>query len=231
MQLGKRPAFALISLALCLPLGVAHATTMSYSTYPAWSQNVTSPIELNFTAISTSGNYSNSTGKSLVPMSGTAYPFIFTGPTGSGYQLSGGAYGSHSYTSLFGPSGGLGDIQINLPGSGENALLIGLGSTGAASSLTVALSDGETFSVAASPNAVEFLGLSISHDITSLTVSAASQPVINDFYFANSKLAQDSNQNPPQSPAIEGSTLSLIGGGLLSLFGARRRLLSNKLAS
>ncbi len=233
MQFGKRPAYALLPLALMLPIFHAGATTLTWSTYSAWNSNVTGAIELNFNTINgTSGNYSTASGKTLNPVSGPALPFIFTGPYTGGYQLTGGEYGNSNIVSLYGPTAGKGNITVTLPSGGENAILLGLGTTGSATSITVALSDGESFNVAATSNSLEFLGLSISHDINWLTISASSEPIVNDFFFASSKLAQDGPSGPPSGPpAAEGATLYLIGGGLLSLVGGRGRFFAKILAA
>ena len=222
MHHGKRPAFALIFLAVFLPLAKADATTLSWSTYTAWKSNVTGPIELNFGPIVSGMSYNTSSGTPLKPVSGASLPFVFTGVYSGGYQLTGGKYSNAA--SLFGPSTGSGSIRIALPTGGENAFLLGLGTVGSATSITVALSDGESFNVAATACAVEFLGLSISHNVNSITVSASSQAVVNDFFFANSQLAQDPATTEQPAPALEGSTITLLGGGLLALLGARRKL-------
>ncbi len=225
MRFGKCPAYALLPLACLLPVFHAGATTLTWSTYAGWSSNVTGAIELNFNTVNgTSGSYSTAAGKTLNPLSGPALPFLFTGPYTGGYQLTGGEYGKYNALSLYGPTAGKGNITVNLPSGGENAVLLGLGSTGTATSITVALSDGESFNVPVTANAYEFLGMSISHDINWLTVSASSQPVVNDFYFGTSQLAQDGTGGAAGAPvAAEGATLYLIGGGLLSLAGTRRK--------
>jgi hypothetical protein len=228
MHHGKRPAFALISFAFFLPLAQAGATTLTWSSYSAWKSNVTGSIELNFGQIVSGTSYNSNSGITLKPLSGPSLPFLFTGPYTGGYQLTGGKYANAA--SLFGPSTGSGSITIGLPGAGENALLLGLGSMGSATSITVALSDGESFNVPATAAAVEFLGLSISHDVTWVTVSASSQPVVNDFFFATSQITQDATQTEQPAPALEGSTITMLGGGLLSLFGARRKLFPAKAA-
>ncbi len=232
MQFGIRSGYALLSFALFFPVVRANATTMTWSTYSAWNSNVTGASELNFSSINgTSGNYSTAAGKTLTPLSGPSLGFVFTGPYSGGYQLTGGEYGGGNAISLLGPTGGKGDITVTLSSGGENAILLGLGSIGSANTITVALSDGESFNVGASPNAYEFLGLSVSHDINWLTISASSEPVVNDFFYASSKLAQDGGpSNPPASPAAEGATLYLLGGGLLSLLGGRGRFFAKVIA-
>ncbi len=233
MRFGKRPGYFLLPLAIVLSAFHGGATTLTWSTYNAWSANVTGPIELNFNTINvTSGNYNTASGKTLNPVSGPALPFLFTGPYTGGYQLTGGEYGKYSAPSLYGPNTSTGNITVTLPSGGENALLLGLGTTGSATSMTVALSDGESFNLAAAPNAYEFIGLSISHDINWLTISASSEPIVDDFFLASSRLAQDGPANPPSGPvAAEGATLYLIGGGLLSLFGVRGRFLAKALTA
>ena len=211
-----------------LPVFHSAATTLTYSSYSTWVANTTGSTELDFSSINlTSANYSNANGKTLTPANNLALPFVFTGPYSGGYQLTGNDYGTRNIISLFGPTGGRGNITITLPSSGENAILLGLGSTGSATSLSVSLSDGETFSVPATSGNLEFLGLSLSHNISWLTISTTTQPVINDFYFANSKLAQDvTTQTGTDGTADtpECATLLLIGTGLASLIKFRRFL-------
>ena len=225
MRFRKWHGLAVLFLGSLLSIGQATATTVTWSTYTSWNSNVTGGTELNFNAVSNSGTYSTAAGKTLVPLSGPAVPFVFTGPYTGGYQLTGYEYTSRQIISLAGPTGGNGTITITLPSGGENAILLGLGTVGSAPSLTIVLSDGESFNVAATAGSTEFLGLSISHDINSLTISSSSQAVLDDFYFGASKLAQDGNPPVGQTPVVaEGSTLSLLGGGLLIFFAFRRKL-------
>ncbi len=226
MLLGKSPAIALGLFTLMLPAGVMKATTVTYSTYQSWNGAVSNPIELNFTAISSSASYSTSTGITLSPMSGASLPFVFTGPSTAGYQLTGGTFTSRNIVSLYGPSNGTGTIMVNLPSGGENAILLALGATNNATSMTVSLSDGTSYNVTPVANTSTFFGVSISHDVTWLSIGAPSQPLIDDFFFANSKLIQDAatSSAQPTPTAFEGSTFSLIGGGLLSFIGFRRKL-------
>ncbi len=232
MQFRKRHGIAFLSLAFLLPVAHAGATTLTWSSYTTWTQNVTGSTELNMGLINTaSGTYNTSAGKTLTPMSGPALPFVFTGPDGSGFQLTGGTYGRGNAASLFGASDGVGNITVTLPTGGENAILLGLGTTGNAPSMTVTLSDSETFTVTATSGAYEFLGISLSHDISWLTISSSSQTVVNDFYFGSSKLTQDApgSQTPSVSP--EGSTFSLLGGSLLLFLGLRRKFIPLSIAS
>ena len=228
MPFRKRPALTLISVALFAPMFHAAATTLTYSAFAPWNANVTSPIELNLTAISSSGNYSTPSGKTLVPSSGTAYPFLFTGPDNGSYQLTGGTLpvNGRNIVGLFGPSDGKGNITITLPGSGENAFLLTLGST-TASTATLTLSDGETFKASVAANSFNYFGLSLSHNVSWATIAMPGQPMVDDFFFAKSQLAQDQQT----APTAECSTLALIGGGLLGLFGAGRKFRSNHLAT
>ncbi len=224
MQFGKRPVFALISFAFFFPFAHGSATTMQYTGYTAWASNVTNPVELNFASLPNNTNYSTSAGKTMNPATGTQtqLPFVFTGPYTGGNQLTTAWYTTHNTVSFYGPTSSTGNITITLPTGGENAFLLGIGSN-SASTITVALSDGETFSVAGTGNSTQFIGLSISHDVNWVTVASPGQAIVNDFYFGGSKLTQDGGTgNPPA--AVEGSTLCLIGGGLLSMVGLRRRL-------
>jgi len=228
---GKRRLFALISFALFFPFAHGSATTIQYTVYSTWAANVTSPIELNFASLTNNANYSTSAGKTMNPATGTQtqLPFVVTGPYTGGYQLTTAWYTSHNIVSFYGPASSTGNITVTLPTGGENAFLLGIGSV-SASIITVTLSDGETFSVAGAANTTEFLGLSISHDVNWVTVASPGQAIVNDFYFGGSKLTQDGGTgNPPA--AVEGSTLCLLGGGLLSMVGLRRKLFPAQLAA
>ena len=232
MQFRKRHGFAFLPLAFLLPIAHAGATTLTWSSYATWNQNVTGAIELNFGSINTaSGTYNTSAGKTLTPLSGPALPFVFTGPDGNGFQLTGGTYGRGNAASLFGASDGVGNITVTLPTGGENAILLGLGTVGTAPSMSVSLSDGETFAVAATSGAYEFFGISVSHDISWLTISSSSQTVVNDFYFGSSKLTQDGTGSQTPSVSPEGSTFSLLGGSLLLLLGIGRKFVPLSIAS
>jgi hypothetical protein len=220
LRLSILPTLALLFSPFLFSVLPAGATTLTYSSYAQWNSNVTGGTELDFTGVNSSGNYSTAAGKTLVPVKGAALPFVFTGPISTNnYYLVGGTFGSMNVTSLLGPTGGSGSLLVTLPTGGQNAVLLAVGTTGAATSATITLSDSQVFTVSTTPNSYQFFGLSISHNIDWLTVSTSSQAVISDFYFGTSKLTQD----PPPSAAPESASLYLIAGGLLSLFGGRRR--------
>jgi hypothetical protein len=228
MRLVSRPALAGTLFALLCAAPHASATAITYTSYSSWVSNVTGAIELNFSGVSQSGTYSTSAGKTLVPLSGPPLSFVFTGPLStSGDYLVGGSYGSSNLVSLFGPKSGTGTIAVALPSAGENALLIGLGNNGGSNSaFTITLSDGNSYTATVASAAQAFFGISISHTVTSLTISSgSSQAVVDDFWFASSKLAQDATGNQQaSSPSVECSTLILIGSGLVGLVIGRRRL-------
>ncbi len=210
----KRFLLTCTTAALLACAGHASATTINTTSYTTWKTALTgSPTELDFTKVKNS-NYNTSTGITLLPLQGPVLSFVITGPDKTGYSLSGGNYGST--VSLFGASDGVGYIRIDLPSAGENAVLLGLG-TQPGAGLTVKLSDQESFSVSNG-----LLGLSLSHDITWLTISTVtgSQPILDDFYFGSSNLAQDQGN---QAQSAEAATAFLMGAGLLILFGARRK--------
>jgi len=192
----------------------ANATTVTTTSYSIWKTGLTgNPIELDFTKVKTT-NYKTSSGITLMPLQGPAQSFVVTGPDQAGYALAGGFYGS--VVSLFGASDGTGYIRIDLPAGGENAILLGLAAQPAAN-LSVRLSDQESFVVSNG-----LFGLVLSHDINWLTISTinGAQPVLDDFLFGNSNLAQDPVN---QSESNETAPALMIGAGLLILFGARRK--------
>lgn len=214
--------FLYVSASLMFLAIAGRATTVTTTNYNVWKTNLTgSPIELDFTKVK-STSYSTSSGITLPPLQGPALSFVVTGPDKTGYSLTGGFYGST--VSLFGASDGTGYIRVDLPASGENAVLLGL-ATQPSATLTVTLSDLESFTVSNG-----LFGLALSHNITWLTISTVngSQPVLDDFFFGNSNLTQDQIN---QSQSAEAATALMIGGGLLILFGARRKFTQRRLAA
>lgn len=217
---------ALVLAYLSLLTGEVCATTITTTSFSTWESSAYtvsgSQAELNFGTINdTSGNYSNSTGITLFSIPSPSIGFLFTGPDGSGYVLNGTTY--NSFAALAGASDGVGVINVATPAGGENAILLGIGCTGTCAGstpLTLTLSDGESFAISAG-----LFGLSISHDITWLTLSttSGSKAVIDDFWYATSSEAQD----PPAT--IEGATAVLISGGLLLILGFRRKLAKRSL--
>lgn len=211
-----------LSASLGFLAAAGQATTITTTNYNVWKTNLTgSPIELDFTKVKTT-SYSTSSGITLPPLQGPALSFVVTGPDKTGYALTGGFYGST--VSLLGASDGAGYIRVDLPAGGENAVLLGV-ATQPSAALTVTLSDLESFTVSNG-----LFGLALSHNITWLTISTVngSQPVLDDFIFGNSNLAQDQIN---QSQSAEAATALMIGGGLLILFGARRKFIQRRLAA
>jgi hypothetical protein len=210
----KRFLFAAATLIFLAHARHANATTVTTTSYSVWKNGLTgNPIELDFTKVK-NVSYSTAAGITLLPLQGPALPFVITGPDRTGYSLAGGFYGST--VSLFGASDGTGYIRVDLPSGGENAILLGLAAQPSAS-LNVTLSDQQTFTVSNG-----LFGFSLSHNISWLTISTVnhSQPVLDDFFFGNSSLTQDQVN---QSASAEAAPALMIGGGLLILFGARRR--------
>ncbi|MBV8811045.1 MAG: hypothetical protein JO033_20440 [Acidobacteriaceae bacterium] len=210
-----KPYFVVASaLAACLVLtGRASATALVTNSYNGWLADINgNPIELNFNGVTTGHNYSSS-GITLNPFSGPQLPFVFTGPDGSGSYLFGATFSqySHYFVFLEGASDGVGSINMALPTGGENAVYLNVDSTNN-TTLSIQLSDGETFSSPAGP-----FGIALSQSISWLNISTVngSHPLIDDFFFGTSNLTQ-------QSPTFEVATLFLIGTGLVVIAGARR---------
>jgi hypothetical protein len=202
----------------------AGATTITSTSFSGWKSSLTgSPNEADFSAVSYT-NYNTSSGITLSGIGDSASQFTFTGPDNGSYALSGVNY--NNFVALQGSADANAGINVALPGSGENAFLLVVGSTGS-TGLTLTLSDGESFSLSSG-----LFGVSISHPVTSfsLTTSVGSQAVIDDFWYGASSLTQDSNgSNPPASDpgsgaaAPEGATILMVAGGSLILIGARRK--------
>jgi hypothetical protein len=203
------------------------ATTVTSSTFSSWNTDLTgAPTEADFTQISFT-NYNSSSGLTLSASGNPSVTFNLTGPDGAdNWALTGALY--DNFVSIEGGSNNSASIDIALPGSAEDALLLSLAST-LGDPISVDLSDGETFTLAGNG----LLGLSISHPITWLTVStgAVSQAVIDDFWYGNSSLAQDGSgsdsgyeSDDETSPTPECVSLLLVAGGLFVLLGAHRKL-------
>ncbi|MBV8551361.1 MAG: hypothetical protein JOY54_08680 [Acidobacteriaceae bacterium] len=206
-------------LGLIVFVGDAGATAITSTSFAGWLQNASGAVDV-FGNVPTSGTYNSSSGISLSNASHPTAVFIATGPDNGSWQLTAGLYtaSGHNYPSLFGASDGRGNITVSTPAGGENAVLLSLATT-ASTPITVTLSDGESFTPAAG-----VFGLSLSHDVTWLTISttSGSKPVVDDLEFATSTLTQDAAQQA--SPSAEGATFALIAGGLLILIGGRRKL-------
>lgn len=221
-SLRARRTLAAISLVLVGIAGPAAATTITSTSASAWKSTITNGAAVDvFGNLQNNQTYNSSSGFSL---SNSSYPsavFVATGPDNGSWNLSSRfyLYSGVNYTSLYGPSDGIGNITVTMPAGGENAFMMYLGSS-SGTAITVKLSDGETFTPAAG-----LFGLSLSHDVSWLTISttSGSQPVLFDLAYGSSNLTQDQLLQDP-TPSIEVSTLLMIGGGLLILFGGRSKL-------
>lgn len=204
---------AMVLACLAILTREAAGTTITTTTLNSWKATLTgSQTELNLTAIQ-STSYNTSSGITLSAVGNSSIDFVFTGPDNGSYKLTGNANNG----TLTGASDGTGYINAATPSGGETAILLGIGCTGTCAGstpLTLLLSDGESFSISSG-----LFGLSISHPITwaQLSTTSSSAAVLTDFWYGTSDLAPD----PPQT--VEGATAILIGGGLLVIFGWRRK--------
>jgi hypothetical protein len=206
--------FAGLGAGLLLTAGQAAGTTITSTTFSAWTAGLTgTPTELDFSPIVNGRSYSNATGITLKAIGNSSIGFPITGPDNGAYKLTGFLYSSHNVQSLEGGTDSTASINVATPAAGDNALFLGLATTNN-TPITLTLSDGETFSSITTA----FFGLSISHPITWLTLSTTtgSAVVVDDFYFGASNLSQD-------SAVSEGATMAMCGGGLLVLLGSLRR--------
>lgn len=206
---------------LCLPLvviaQVAQATTLQTTTYQSWSAQVTgTPTFVDVETLPT-GNYST-------PAGVQDDSYVFTGPDASSWALHSQTFGNT--TGLYGASDGIGGIEVTLPGQGQSAIFFDANTEAnnvlTNGSLTLTLSDGESFSVSSGQ-----FGLSISHPITSYTLTAANGQAafLQWAYFGTSDLPSDGGGTDGVGQASEAATMALVGGGILVVFGAKRRLL------
>lgn len=226
MPIFRQSRFSLAVLVLAGALiGAANATATSITTttFGSWKAGLTgSPSEADFSKISFT-NYNTASGLTLPTIGNSSQGFVFTGPDNGGYQMTGISY--NSYTGLAGGSDSGAGLNVAMPGSGVNAFLLSVGSTGG-TPLTLTLSDGEAFAISNG-----LFGISISHPISSLllTTTAGSQAVIDDFWFGSSSLTQDptnsggSGSGQGMAPIAEGATSLMMAGGCLLLFGVCRK--------
>ncbi len=198
---------------LLLAAGHAGATTITSTTYSAWTAwLIGQPTELDLSQIQTNGHsYSTSTGITLKAKGNSSIGFAFTGPDNGSYKLTGVSH--NNFASLEGGTDDTASVSVATPIAGDNALFLGLATTNS-TPITLTLSDGETFSSITTA----FFGVSISHPITWLTLSTTSSSavIVDDFYFGASDVPQD-------SPVSEGATMAMCGGGFLILFGSVRK--------
>jgi hypothetical protein len=201
----------------------ATATSVTTTSFSSWKTTLTgSPSEADFSVVSFT-NYNTANGLTLPTIGNSSQGFVFTGPDNGAYQMTGISY--NSYTSLAGGSNSGAGLKVAMPGSGVNAFLLSVGSTGG-TPLTLMLSDNETFALSNG-----LFGISISHPISSLllTTTAGSQAVIDDFWFGSSSLTQDptnpggSGSGQGAAPVAEAATSLMMAGGCLLLFGVCRK--------
>lgn len=214
----RKTSFAFAAAAAFLLVAHAGATTIETTSFSAWQATLTgAPVEANFNQVAYT-SYDTSAGITLSGVGSPTNQFTFTGPDNGSYILNGQNYSG--LLSLVGAAGTGAGINVAFSGTGQDAFLISVGSTGG-SALSIALSDGETYSLASG-----VYGFTLSHPITSIFLSAApsSQVAINDYYYGYSSLTQDSGTGT--TPVVaEGKTFLLVIGGGLTLFGMRRKLI------
>ena len=216
----------ILALSFCSALvlaGSAAATSVTSVSFKSWKTTLTgAPTEADFTAVQFT-NYNTAAGLTLSAIGANSLGTTFTGPDNGNYSLSGTSY--NGFTALAGSADSGAALNVVMPSGGQNAFLIVAGSTGA-TPLTLSLSDGESFAISSG-----LFGIAVSHPVSSfaLTTTAGSQAVIDDFWFGNSALTQDSSgpggSTPPGdvTPSAEGASLVLMAGGALILFGAWRK--------
>lgn len=220
----SKPHLAFAFLASAVMATNASATAIETTSFSAWQSTLTgAPIEANFSQLGYS-NYSTSAGITLSGVADPTNQFTFTGPDNGGYALNGQNYSG--MLSLVGAADVNAGINVAFSGAGQTAFLISVASVGNAP-LSIALSDGETFSLS---NGV--YGFTLPSAITSffLSTSSSAQPVIDDFYYGVSASQQTGGTGGTNTPSVpEGRTLLLVMGGLLTFVGAKRNIVPRML--
>jgi hypothetical protein len=210
---GKLRWAVAVGAGFLMGIGTAAATTMTSTTFSAWTAGLTgTPTELDFTPIIIGKSYSTAAGLTLKAIGNAGIGFNVTGPDNGSYKLTGYSYGTHNFQSLIAGNDSTAVMSVTTPSAGNNGLFLGL-ATSNNTPITLTLSDGQSFSSITTA----FFGLSISHPITwlTLTTSSGSAVVLDDFYYGVSNLAQE-------SATPEGATAAMCGAGFLILFGAVR---------
>lgn len=213
------------ALVACLMAVPAVGTTINYTASGStWNSQVQSGTSSSL-GFSSGGPWNSSGGYN-------DGGYIFTGPDGSGWSLASKMISSTQ--GLVSAEDGVGSIELTLPGAGKSAIFITAEAINnsnvleASDALTVTLYDGST---AMTPYTYTggMLGINASFGITSVLIqpTKSNEGVFLTYLnFANSSLPQDGgsgggNGDPP--PAPEAITFALVGGGLLILFGAKRK--------
>lgn len=211
MSVKVRWVIAALSAGFLLEAGPAVATTITSTTFSAWTAGLTgAPTELDFSPIVIGKTYNTAAGITLKAIGNASVGFNLTGPDNGGYKLTGFSY--HNFQTLEAGSDSTAVMNVTTPAAGNNGVFLGLATTNN-TPVTLRLSDGQSFSSITSA----FFGMSISHPITwlTLTTTNGSAVILDDFYYGVSNLAQE-------SATSEGTTMAMCGAGLLILFGAVR---------
>jgi hypothetical protein len=212
-------------LLLAMPAGATAVTwdgANALTVYNAWTTDVTgTPASLSFPTQAICPGSTNA-----FCVSGSAVLGTFT-ISGSGLNVNNDS-SNGNVKGFEAPT-----VSVTTPAGGINAFFVQIGDSAAGAPITLTLSDGQTISSvnSTSINAPTFFAISISHDITSFSISTGSGQVFLDaLYYGASSLAQDSNggngatggETDPSS-ASEVATIVMIGGGLLALLSYRRK--------
>lgn len=199
-------------MAICLAVGlctgpVGATMITSLQSGQTWSGNIVAGSEVD-PSLTNSSPWNNG-------------GFVFNSPNGN-----------ISYSSIGGTTVGLttngGEIDIATPAGGESAMYLSFGIYNTSGnfpdhggSLTVVLSDSESFAVGYGP-----FWFSNSARITSVKVSSTNtsdEPFVLQLAYATSSLPPDNGNPGGTSPIPEPATILLASAGALILFGARRR--------
>jgi hypothetical protein len=210
-------------LLAAVPAGATSVTwdgSNGSTVYGAWVTDVTgTPTELSFpTSASCPG------GSGAICAGGSATLGSFT-ISGTGLNVN---YDSSNRNA---PGFESSTVTVTTPAGGINAFLIEVGASTSPSPVTIALSDGEMITSVNSSelDAPTFFAISISHEITSFSISTASGNVfLDDLFYGASSLTQDGGTGDggtggDTSQTSEAATVLMIGGGLLALLGSRRK--------
>ena len=109
--------------------GPAVATTMTSTTFSAWTAGLTgTPTELDFSPIVIGKSYSTAAGLTLKAIGNASVGFNVTGPDNGGYKLTGFS-STHNFQSLEAGTDSTAVMNVTTPAAGNNGLFLGLATT------------------------------------------------------------------------------------------------------
>lgn len=219
----KTRYFALLCVAVSAWLPALATTIDSTSSYSTWDTSAY------ITGSPTADHLNNLTYNNTydTPAGVTDGGYTFTGPDGTNnWSLT--SSSAQGYYGLLGAQDGVGGINVASPGNAFYVWAVASGNSSDPLNLYINGNFYTTFTTG--------IGISTSSPLTSIMVTPTQSSdgvLLSEVDFANSSLTQDSGGGGTQgdpAPTPEAATMLLVGGGILVVFGAKRRKFTNKFA-